>query len=141
MTLDERKALALDLRKKGYNCAQSVVLAFPELTGSDADLIARMTSGLGSGVAGSKEICGVITGMSVARGIRESAAPEGKAASAKACRVLMDEFAAQNGGRVRCADLKGQPGIKPCNELVLQGVEILHKWLEESSRNNDEDGR
>ena len=129
LTLDERKAIALQLRKKGYNCAQSVVLAFPDVTGLDTDTVAKLTSGLGTGVGGSGEICGVITAMALTQGMRQSAAPEGKGASARETRKLMNAFAAGNRGRVRCADLKGKEGIRPCNDLVLQGVELLHNYF------------
>ena len=133
MTLEERYKVALDLRKKGYNCSQAVLLAFPDKVEMDPELVAKLTSGLGSGVGGSGELCGVICAMALGQGLCQSAAPEGKSASAKTARSLMDEFASENQGRVRCKDLKGKEGIRPCNDLVLLGVKILHEYFEKQS--------
>lgn len=127
-TKEERLERARLLREQGYNCAQSVIMVFDDVTGLDEALAARITSGLGSGVA-SGELCGVANAMALAQGTRQSAEAKGKAASAKVSRRLLDEFASRNDGRLRCADLKGKPGIRPCNELVLQGVEILHDYF------------
>ncbi|MDE6010331.1 MAG: C-GCAxxG-C-C family protein [Muribaculaceae bacterium] len=129
-TLEERKTEALRLRHEGYNCSQSVIMAFDDITGLEAETAARLTSGLGTGVGGSGEICGVINAMALTQGMLQSAGPSGKAASAREVRKLLDEFAESNRGRVRCADLKGKEGIRPCADLVLQGVEILHRYFE-----------
>lgn len=130
MTLEERCNIARELRKKGYNCAQAVLLAFPDKSGMEEEMMAKLTSGLGSGVGGSGELCGVICAMSIGQGLCQSAAPEGKSASARSARKLMDAFAAENEGRIRCRDLKGTAGIRPCNDLVLLGVKLLHEYFE-----------
>lgn len=127
-TLKERKEMALRLRADGYNCAQSVILVFDDVTGIPAEVTARMTSGLGTGLA-CGEVCGVANAMALVQGMTQSHEAKGKIASAKVSRALLTRFAGENGGRLRCADLKGKGDARPCNELVLQGVEILHEYL------------
>lgn len=130
MTLQERKTLALDLRRQGYNCAQAVIMAFPDVTGLDADTAARLSAALGSGVGGSREICGAINAAAIVEGFRHGSAPADKVPAMKGAGALVERFAALNGGAVRCADLKGVPGKRPCDELVTQAVEILHDSLQ-----------
>lgn len=129
-TLEQRLERALALRRQGYNCTQAVILVFDDVTGLDNDTVARLTSGLGTGVGGLREICGVVNAMALTQGMLQSPAPEGKAASAKVAGNLGREFANANQGRIRCCDLKGKEGIRPCNDLVLQGVELLHNYFE-----------
>lgn len=128
-TAEQRKKEALSLREQGYNCAQSVIMVFDDLTGLDAELAARLTSGLGAGCGGTRELCGVVNAMAITQGLFQSSLPAGKALSMKEAGTLAETFASENQGRLRCADLKGKPGIRSCNDLVIQGVEILHEYF------------
>lgn len=129
MTLEERKAKALELRRQGYNCAQTVIMVFPDVTGLDEATAARIASGLGSGVGATGEICGVANAMAICEGMRHGSEASEKAAAAKAAGCLCRDFAAANGNRIACRDLKGKEGVRPCNELILQGIEIFHNSL------------
>ena len=124
---------ALRLRKEGYNCAQSVILPFEDVTGLPRDIAAKITSGLGTGVGGTREICGVVSAMALAQGMLQSPEASGKGASMKCAGCLAREFADANCGNLRCEDLKGKPGRPTCEQLVLQGVEILHRHFEKVS--------
>lgn len=115
-----------ELRRQGYNCTQSLILCFPDLTGLDEQTAARLTSGLGSGVGGLGEICGVANGIALVVGSQFTADPVDKAAAAKVTRELCTQFTADTGGRINCRDLKHKEGIRPCNELIALGIEILH---------------
>ena len=50
-----------DIAKKyfeqGYNCSQSVALAFADEVGMDGKLIARLTGGFGGGMGRMREVC------------------------------------------------------------------------------------
>lgn len=128
--LEERKAHALRLREEGYNCAQSVLMVFDDVTGLDGEAAARLTSGLGAGL-GCGELCGVANAMAIAQGMLHSGDAASKGPSMKAAKELLSTFAANNGSRLRCADLKGKPDVRPCNDLVVHGVELLHNYFEE----------
>ncbi len=126
MTLEQRLNLMYDLRKQGYNCAQSVVMCFPDVTDIDSDTAARLTSALGSGIGGLGEICGAANGIALVAGARFTSNPADKAPAAKEAHELCTQFAESNGGRITCRDLKGKDGVRSCNELIAQAIEILH---------------
>ncbi len=129
MTLQQRIDKAMDLRAKGYNCAQSVIMVFDDKIPMDSSMATRVCAALGSGI-GIGELCGVANAMAIAVGTGFSDAPEDKVPAMKSAKCLLQEFASENKGHLRCADLKGKEGIKPCNELIAQGIKILHDYYE-----------
>ena len=54
---------AAELFLGGYNCAQSVVVAFSDLTGLDKDFSAKFASSFGGGMGRMREVCGAVSGM------------------------------------------------------------------------------
>lgn len=133
MTKEERIQKAMELRAQGYNCAQSVVLAFPDKTGIDMDTAARCCNALGTGVAASGEICGVANGIAIAVGLTLTSHPSEKVHATKLVRPLLGKFSELNGQRVRCSDLKGKEGVRPCNELIAQGISLLDDFFTSQS--------
>lgn len=125
-SLNQRKEEALALRQEGFNCAQSVLMVFDDIIGMDKDTLCRLASGLGTGVGGSGELCGVPNAMAIAQGYQFPPEAKAKVASMKRARALMEEFKNYSGGKLRCADIKGSDQPIPCNNLILKGIEILH---------------
>ena len=70
MTLEERIESARALRAQGYNCAQCVMAVFPEVHGLPQDVALRLSTGLGGGVGGSQNICGVLSSVALLDGSR-----------------------------------------------------------------------
>lgn len=124
---------AKELRQQGYNCAQAVLMPFAAELGLDEATAARIAMGLGSGVGGQGEICGVANGMAMALGLRYApdAALKGKAAAE--VRALTEQFRSCH-GCLRCHDLKALR--KDCNTLIYTGVEMLEKYLSTHPRND-----
>ena len=54
---------AAELFLGGYNCAQSVAVAFCDVTGLDEKFTARMVSSFGGGMGRIREVCGAVSGM------------------------------------------------------------------------------
>ena len=54
---------AAELFLDGYNCAQSVAVAFCDTTGLDEKTTARMVSAFGGGMGRLREVCGAVSGM------------------------------------------------------------------------------
>lgn len=128
MTREERISKALSLRKEGYNCAQTVIMAFPDITGIEDTTAATMTAGLGAGMS-CGEICGVAGAMALACGfITNDPSPKGKLSAMPATKKLLTEFSTGAGGCITCRDLKGKCG-KSCEELIVSGIDILHNSL------------
>ena len=55
---EEKAARAEALFREGYNCAQSVVLAYVQEMGLETQTAARLSSGFGGGVGGLRSVCG-----------------------------------------------------------------------------------
>ena len=54
---------------EGYNCSQSVFLAFHEELGLDKEMAARLASSFGGGMGRLREVCGAVSGMFLAAGL------------------------------------------------------------------------
>ena len=54
---------AAELFLGGYNCAQSVAVAFCDITGLEEKFTARMVSSFGGGMGRLREVCGAVSGM------------------------------------------------------------------------------
>ena len=89
----------------GLNCAQAVFCAFAADFGLDAETAAKLASGLGGGVGRMREVCGAVTGATLALGMKFG--PDKAAVYSK-----VQEFAAR---------FKAEFGSLVCREL-LTGV-------------------
>jgi C_GCAxxG_C_C family probable redox protein len=65
MTREEK---AVELFKKGYNCAQSVVGAYCDLIGMTEEQATRAVSAFGGGFGRLREVCGAVSGMTFVLG-------------------------------------------------------------------------
>ena len=54
---------AVEYFKQGYNCAQSVFLAYADRYGFDKDTALRVSSSFGGGMGRLREVCGAVTAM------------------------------------------------------------------------------
>ena len=146
------KAEALFL--SGYNCPQSVVLAFSDKLPLDEKAAAMLVSGMGGGVCRMREICGAASGMVLVlgalRGYSDPADDAGKAALYAEGQRLVKAFAERNGkGSFICADILGKPRApeppvpeartegyyksRPCAKVVRAAAEVLAEYLGETA--------
>ncbi len=143
-----RKELAMNYFKEGYNCAQSIALAFSDVMGMEPATAAQLTSGFGGGVARLREVCGAVSGMTfVINAIYGYSTPEkgpAKIEFYEKIQGLAKEFEERNGSIV-CRELLGldvkhdtpeaSPRTeefykkRPCVELVGDAAEILENYL------------
>ncbi len=97
----------------GYNCTQSVVVAFGDVfeeQGLDLDAVTRLASPFGGGMGRMREVCGAVSGMLMVLGIVEGY-DEPKAFKAKKqlyehVQELAESYRAENGSIV-CRELLG----------------------------------
>ncbi len=147
----ERAARARDLFLEGYNCTQSVVLAYADLFNDlTTEQLAALAAPLGGGVGRLREVCGAVSGMALVAG-RISPNPRPKDRPAKAaCYARVQDFAeafrASNGAIV-CRELLGlgerqsspTPAertpeyyrTRPCPDLVADAARIVAERLNE----------
>ncbi len=144
---------------RGYNCAQSVVLAFDDVLrghGLDSRTVARMASPFGGGMGRMREVCGTVSGMLLVLGLVEGY-DEAKEYAAKkelyaSVQRLAGAFRDQNGSIV-CRELLGLadgPDVpvpekrtesyyrkRPCAELCACSAQILAEYLDDGDASVD----
>ena len=145
--LNKRIERAEELFLQGYNCSQSVVVAFADLYGFTEEQALHMSASFGGGIGRMRETCGTACGLFMLAGL-EKCALKGEDRASKAenyamVQQLAEEFRRRNGA-LRCADLlrlgKDTPVVatpeqrtpeyyqkRPCPKLVRTAAEI---WVE-----------
>lgn len=130
----------------GYNCSQSVVLAFSDLTGVDKDTLLKLSSPFGGGMGRMREVCGAVSGMYIVLGLLEgysdNKAYEQKKELYKTVQELAERFKVENGSIICREVLKNpssspEPTIRdenfykerPCVKMVMTAADILENYL------------
>lgn len=113
-----RKEKAQEYFKQGYNCAQSVILAFKDELGKSQEELAMLGSSFGGGLARMREVCGAVSGGALVLGLlfgyQEPKDVQGK----KEHYALVQDFAAK---------FKAEVGSVVCRELLYGGnFELSH---------------
>lgn len=137
MKIEERVEKSRNSHISGYNCVQSVLLAYEDILSLEMKELLKVTIGIGRGIAGCGDICGTALAgamlVSYANGISE-ANVQHKLATEKKVQAFLDEFK-ENYGALRCDDLlkdwKTNPESKkkPCREMIMEVVRMLEKYL------------
>ena len=142
---------AAALFTQGYNCAQSVFVAFSDVTSMDEELAKRLSSSFGGGMGRLREVCGTCSAMFMVAGILYGEGTETdhsvKTEHYKRIQYLAEEFRKQH-ETIVCRDLlKGlavtsEPTpekrteqyykVRPCVKFVRTAAEILDRYLEEN---------
>ena len=143
----EYAKIALENFKSGYNCCQSVLLAFKDELGMDEEQLAKLASGFGAGMGKLREVCGAVSGMfmvaSLLKGYSSPKAKEEKVETYALIHSMADEFKAQCGSII-CRELINQSDNgnvvpeertetyykkRPCGELCAIAAEIVAQKL------------
>ena len=131
----------------GYNCSQSVVVAFCDLTGLTEELSARLSSSFGGGIGRMREVCGAVSGMLMVAGLLYGYAAAGDDAVKRAHYTLVQELAGQfrqEHGSIICREiLKNPPSDpnptprteefyrkRPCVRMVMTAARLLDQYIE-----------
>ena len=142
----ERYAGELFLR--GYNCAQSVAVAFCDVTGLEEEFAAKMASSFGGGLGRMREVCGAVSGMLMVAGLLYGYETPGDDASKKEhytrVQYLAGQFREQVGSIVCREILKNPPSDpnptprtddfyakRPCARMVELAARILDAYIQE----------
>ncbi len=135
MILEDRIKLASVAFNNEYNCAQSVIMAFPELLEVNQESIIKQAVGFGGGMGRLQEVCGAITGGIMVIGLhRGSGIPqkENKELVYKEVQELGNRFRV-NWGTIKCSDLLGvnlrTDEGQELHTSLLQKEKICHKCV------------
>ncbi len=137
--METKAEKAKKLYESGYNCCQAVFAAFCEELGLNEETALKISSSFGGGMGKMGEVCGAVTGMFMAAGLKYGytlpESPQEKMDYYKFIRELAGEFKEKN-GTILCRELlmtdkKSGKLKKPCGELVRDAAEIFEKILKE----------
>lgn len=154
LLISARATLARINFLSGYGCAQSVLLAYADLTGLDEKTLAKLGSSFGGGMGRLREVCGGVTGafavLGLLCGYDDPNDKEGKSRHYADIRELARRFSERSrGGSIVCrkilqnAGLSGEKGgeaeartaeyyqKRPCPDLVYLAAEVLGEMLVE----------
>lgn len=133
----------------GYNCAQSVFLAFAKEVGFSKDEALRLSSSFGGGMGRLREVCGACSAMfmiaGLLKGYTEPNNDEIKAEHYKLIQDLADKFKSKF-GTIICRELLGiEAGAdesyipskrteeyykeRPCEDFIKYAAEIIENNL------------
>lgn len=144
-----KREYAESLFMRGYNCCQSVTVAFCTETGIDEETMKKLSSAFGGGIGRLREVCGAVSGMAVVIGlIYGFDDPDDNATKKKLyaeVQKLANDFKEENGSYL-CRDLLGLSGPsyptpsertadyfknRPCKDLVGYAAETLDNYIKE----------
>ncbi|RRD79589.1 C-GCAxxG-C-C family protein [Tannerella forsythia] len=152
INVEERVQKARRLFSEGYNCAQSVLLAYADVFGMEPQLAAKISAPLGGGVGKMREVCGTVSGMAIIAGLMEPAAdPSDKEAKMKNYALVQELAGAfrKVNGSIICRELLVKEDEKdvttsssdtsasirkrPCAEYVATAARLVGEKLQERS--------
>ena len=146
-----RREMAMANFYEGYNCSQSIVLAFADLIPIEKSTLLRMASSFGGGMGRLREVCGSVTGMFMIAGILYGYdGPEtGQVKADHYARIqeLAHRFEEKHGSIV-CREMLGlsvrhdvpvpeartQEYYKkrPCPEIIGDAADLLEQYIKEN---------
>jgi C_GCAxxG_C_C family probable redox protein len=144
----ERDLYAAELFLKGYNCSQSVAMAFCDITGLSESFTAKIASSYGGGMGRLREVCGAVSGMLLIAGLLYGydTCDDDKVKKEHYARVqdLAGKFREQAGSIV-CRDILKNPpsdpaptprtaefyAKRPCTRMVMLATRILEDYIAE----------
>lgn len=145
-----RRQMAMDNFMKGYNCSQSIVLAFADMLPVDEATLLKLSSSFGGGMGRLREVCGSVSGMFMVAGLLYGYdGPEtGQVKADHYARIqeLAHRFEEQHGSIV-CRELLGLSvrhdvpvpeartaeyyKKRPCPEIIGDAAQILEEYIME----------
>ena len=134
--------------RKGYNCAQSVLLAFADKVGLKDEEALRLASSFGGGMGRLREVCGAVSAMFMIAGfLKGYTEPNNDIVKANHYKLIQDlatEFKSKH-GTIICRELLGLDGTefspipsartdeyykeRPCEEFIKCAAEIVEEDL------------
>lgn len=146
-----RREKAMANFKKGYNCSQSIILAYQDMIPIDKSILSKMASSFGGGMGRLREVCGSVSGMFLIAGILygydEPETGQVKAEHYARIQELARRFEEKHGSII-CREMLGLnvkndvpvPEARtseyykkrPCAEIIGDAAEILEQYIKEN---------
>lgn len=147
----KREELARTAFKEGYNCAQSIMVAFHDILGMDQTQAVRLSSSFGGGMGRMREVCGAVSGIFMAAGMIYGYDSPEDYEGKKELYGRIQELAAQfkeETGSIICRELLGLEGMdrspvpskrteeyykhRTCEDKVGLAARLLEEYMKEN---------
>jgi len=145
-----RKEKAMQSFLEGYNCSQSIILAFEDMLTVDKEIALQIASPFGGGMGRLREVCGSVSGMFMVlgylHGYHEPENFTGKKKLYEHVQELANRYEKANGSII-CRELLGLKvqresatpeerteeyyKKRPCAQKIGSAAEILEQYLRE----------
>jgi len=139
---------AISYFENGYNCSQSVFMAYSDIYNIDSETAAKIATSFGGGMGRLREVCGAVSGMFMILGLHYPFTvptdKEAKKTNYKAVQRTANLFKAEMGSYI-CADLlkikhesqapessdrtEEYYEMRPCTRCVALAAEIVGKEI------------
>ena len=143
----DRTRMAETYHERGFNCCQSVLAAFSDVTGLSEQESFDIGAGFGAG-AGTGELCGAVSGAVMALGLLTPVDPADPVGSKKRTMALSKELQrrfSETFGALRCRDLLQKRPVADertpaalslgvtdhCGVMIVTAVELAEELLSE----------
>jgi len=146
--IEIRRARAVAFFEEGYNCSQSVFMAFSDMYGMDKEMSAKLATSFGGGMGRLREVCGAVSGMFLLLGLKypfiDTKDKVSKNKNYKAVQDVANKFKYEMGSYI-CADLLKIKHVpqnpesadrtenyyksRPCTRCVDKAAQIIGKEL------------
>ena len=146
-----RREAAMANFMNGYNCSQSIILAFEDMLPVDRTTLSKLASSFGGGMGRLREVCGSVSGMFMIVGLLYGYdGPEtGQVKADHYARIqeLAHRFEEKHGSIV-CREMLGLSvhrdspvpeartseyyKKRPCAEIIGDAAEILEQYIREN---------
>ena len=144
--MTKHEKLARENFKKGYNCSQSIMLAFLDETGMDESTALKLAAPFGGGMGRLREVCGAVSGIYMVLGLLEGYDhPDDvlKKELYEKVQMLAKKYREENGSII-CRELLGLKGVsdptpekrteeyyrvRPCEEKIGKAARLLDEYL------------
>ena len=120
---------AIKYKHSGYNCTQSVLMAYKDKLNIKEEDILKLSSGFLLGMGNMKGTCGALIAANMLLGLLNESKKRMMTLSAN----LVDEFEKKSGALI-CSDLKGIKTGKilcSCDDCIKNAIELLENILNE----------
>ena len=143
----DHSSRAAELFLSGYNCSQSVVVAFSDVTGLDEAFSARLASSFGGGMGRMREVCGALSGAYIVLGILYGYDTPGDDVSKRNQYADIQSLAAAfraESGSILCREILKNPAsdpnptprtpdfykTRPCARMIMTAARLMDEYIE-----------
>ena len=121
----ERALQAKELFLEGYNCAQSVFLAYADIVGMEPELAATISAPFGGGMGRLREVCGAVSGMTMVAGMLYPNSQPNDTPRKKATYAAVQGLATQKDDPTPSERTEEYYHRRPCAEYVEIAARIV----------------